>query len=65
MRYFIMCSGSLQITQAISDVSDIAIKDVRLIRDKSTNTSRRFCFVETITTEVSTCYCLQCICTEM
>ena len=50
MGYFIMCS--LQITQAISDVSDIAIKDVRLIRDKSTNTSRRFCFVETITTEV-------------
>ena len=28
------------------------LKDVRLIKDKVTNTSRGFCFVETASTEV-------------
>ena len=42
-----------QIRSAIGKLGNFSLKDVRLIRDKATNTSRGFCFVELNTLDVS------------
>ena len=43
-----------QVAEAVSRLSSLPLKDLRLIRDKLTNTSRGFCFVELNSTEAST-----------
>ena len=44
---------SVQIrTSLAAAASSVQVKDVRLIRDKSTNTSRGFCFIEMATVQV-------------
>ena len=47
------CGDSLQVRQAVSNVCALSLKDIRLIKDKVTNTSRGFCFVELNSIEVS------------
>ena len=44
----------LQVRSAIAKISSLSLKDVRLIRDKATSTSRGFCFVELNSIDVST-----------
>lgn len=46
------CS-QLQVRLAIGKLCTLPLKDVRLIRDKATNTSRGFCFVELNSVDVS------------
>lgn len=43
----------LQVRAAIQEISDLPLQDIRLIKDKATNTSRGFCFVELNTIEVN------------
>ena len=40
------------------EITALPIYDVRLIRDKLTNTSRGFCFVELGSVGVTLCFCL-------
>ena len=41
-----------KVSEAINAVCPTPVKDVRLIKDKSTNTSKGFCFVELSSLEV-------------
>ena len=40
---------------AIEKLCDLHVSDIRLIKDKTTNTSRGFCFVELSSVEVGLC----------
>ncbi|XP_019851943.1 PREDICTED: RNA-binding protein 5-like [Amphimedon queenslandica] len=46
-----LSSNEKSIRDAISGISSVHLKDIRLIKDKVTNISRGFCFVETDTAE--------------
>ena len=47
------CAGPVQVRTSLAAAAKSAqVKDVRLIRDKSNNTSRGFCFIEMATVEV-------------
>ena len=47
-----LCLSITQIHNALAGITAMQPKDVRLVKDRATNTSRGFAFIETNTTEV-------------
>lgn len=55
--HYLWCVIDFQIRKALVEITALPVYDVRLIRDKLTNTSRGFCFVELGSVEVHMTTC--------